>query len=276
MDDSDTSEQAPWCFVIAAIGEEGSDTRKRSDQILRHVIQRVVSELGYQAVRADQIAEPGLISSQVIQHVIEDPIVIADLTEHNPNVFYELGLRHAVGKPVIQLIETGEPLPFDVGPVRTIFIDHRNMDSVERCREELGAQVAAIKNGTADADTPISMAIDLQELRRSGNPLEKSNAEILESLAELRRMMSAAMRGMRNRVKEEVSEQLYLGALREAALSDAEENARHERVLTGNAAARLISERRAARERSVHGSGIPSAPPERPTVPGGYDDEEPF
>ena len=59
-------------FVIAPIGEEDSEIRKRSDQILKHVIQPSVDECGYKAVRADKIEKPGVITSQVIQHVVED------------------------------------------------------------------------------------------------------------------------------------------------------------------------------------------------------------
>ena len=77
------------CFVIAPIGEPESETRKRSDQILKHVISPAAIECGYSTTRADQISEPGMITSQVIQHVVDDPLVVADLTERNPNVFYE-------------------------------------------------------------------------------------------------------------------------------------------------------------------------------------------
>lgn len=86
------------CFVIAPIGEPGSETRRRSDQILNHVIKPVAKQAGYAAVRADEEGEPGLITHQVIQHLLDDPLVIADLTGRNPNVFYELAIRHAINK----------------------------------------------------------------------------------------------------------------------------------------------------------------------------------
>jgi hypothetical protein len=43
-------------------------------------------------VRADHIAEPGIITRQVIKHIFEDALVVGDLSERNPNVFYELAL----------------------------------------------------------------------------------------------------------------------------------------------------------------------------------------
>ena len=94
------NESPKICFVIAPIGEPESDTRRRSDQILRHVIRPAVKSKGYTAIRADEISEPGIITSQVIQHIVEDPLVVADLTERNPNVFYELAVRHAIRNTV--------------------------------------------------------------------------------------------------------------------------------------------------------------------------------
>lgn len=94
------------CFVVAPIGEPDSDARKRSDQVLRHIICPAVQPLGYEPVRADQISEPGIITTQIIQHIIDDPLVVADLSGWNPNVFYELALRHALRKPYVQLYPT--------------------------------------------------------------------------------------------------------------------------------------------------------------------------
>lgn len=174
------------CFVIAPIGKEGSEVRIRSDQVLKHIIAPVARECGYDPIRADQISEPGLITSQVIQHVVDDALVIADLTGWNPNVFYELAIRHAVKKPMVQIINATETMPFDVAATRTIQVDHHDLDSAARAREEIGKQIKAVEKNPSEVDTPISVAVELQSLRQSDNPLEKSNAEIMSMLQELR------------------------------------------------------------------------------------------
>ena len=102
------------CFVISPIGSEGSDTRRRADQILKHVIVPAVTACDFEALRADQISEPGLITTQVIQHIIEDPLVIADLTDSNPNVFYEAGIAHTLGKHVVPITQNPDDIPFDL------------------------------------------------------------------------------------------------------------------------------------------------------------------
>lgn len=170
------------CFVIAPIGEESSPTRKRSDQVLKHIISPPAAECGYQPIRADQMSQPGLITSQVIQHIVEDPLVIADLTERNANVFYELSLRHAIGKPVVQIIHIADAMPFDVAASRTIKFDHQNLDSVEAAKEQIAKQIRAVEKNPHEVDTPISVAVDLRVLQRSDNPIARSNADILNAL----------------------------------------------------------------------------------------------
>ena len=179
-------EKKNLCFVISPIGEDGSEIRRRSDQVLKHIISPAAKDCGYEPIRADKISEPGMITSQVIQHLVDDALVIADLTGRNPNVFYELAIRHAVRKPIVQVIQQGEPIPFDVAQSRTIQVDHHDLDSVARCREDLVKQIHSVENDPTDVDTPISVAIDLQSLRQSENPLEKSSAEIITMLQDLR------------------------------------------------------------------------------------------
>jgi hypothetical protein len=252
MPDSDAVEEAPCCFVIAPIGDEGTDVRRRSDQILEHIIRPVVSEWGYSALRADKMPKPGLITSQVILQLIEADLVIADLTDHNPNVFYELAVRHAFRKPVIQLIQAGQGLPFDVAGLRTIFVDHRDLDSAAACERELRKHIKEIRSGGDEADSPISSAVDLAELRRSGNPLEKSNAEILESLAELRHMVASLL--LQRFKTDPVTAQVR------ARLAE-------EFRMEANHAARV-------RPSVASAPSVPSAPPQPPSVPWAYDDED--
>jgi hypothetical protein len=174
------------CFVIAPIGAADSPTRHRSDKVLRHIIAPVVEARGYEAVRADQIAEPGLITSQVIQRIIEDPLVVADLSEWNPNVFYELALRHALRRPLIQLIGEGERIPFDVAGMRTVTFDVTDLDSVEAAKREIDNQLAILERDPDSVETPISFTLDVRALRQGDSPEGRSIAELVQAMAELK------------------------------------------------------------------------------------------
>jgi hypothetical protein len=175
------------CFVISPIGEAGSETRKRADQVLRHVIEPAAANCGFEAIRADKMSEPGMITSQVIQHIVDDPLVIADLTGSNANVFYELAIRHAIRKPLVQVIQKGEKIPFDVAGMRTIPVDHKDLDSVDEARTEIEKQIRAIEGRSPDEiDSPITVSIELQALRQSENPEQRSLAEFVSAVGDLR------------------------------------------------------------------------------------------
>ena len=167
------------CFVVAPIGGVGTEIRIRSDKVLKHIVAPAAIECGYEPLRADQISEPGIITSQVIQHIVEDPLVIADLTGPNANVFYELAIRHAFRMPVVQIIDAAESIPFDVAASRTIAFDYRDLDSAELARKEIARQIRAVENNPRDVDNPLTVAVELQSLRKSDNPLEKSAADIM-------------------------------------------------------------------------------------------------
>lgn len=181
------------CFVICPIGEEGSPTRDQSNKVFRHLITPPAQQAGYTPKRADHLDRPGIITSQVIEHVIEAPLVIADLTDRNPNVFYELAIRHAVKKPLIQLINRKEQIPFDVASTRIIKFDLTDPDSVERAKEEIANQIQSLHTDDSPIDNPISTALDLKALKRSEDPKDRSLGEVIAAIRELRDWVAESM-----------------------------------------------------------------------------------
>ena len=64
------------------------------------------------------MANSGLITKAIIEQIITADLVIADLTGNNPNVFYELAIRHSYRKPTIQIVKGEIDIPFDVANMR--------------------------------------------------------------------------------------------------------------------------------------------------------------
>lgn len=79
---------------------------------------------GLRAVRADaEIFATGKIMDQVWQGINAAKVLVAELTSRNPNVFYELGLAHALKKPVVLVSAKEEDVPFDLQHIRVIYYD---------------------------------------------------------------------------------------------------------------------------------------------------------
>lgn len=111
------------CFIITPIGEKGSPLRKRIDDVIE-VIKTVLEEKQYEAIVPHEISGPGMITNDIVKNIFESELVIANLTELNSNVLYELAARHCTCKPVITICESGTRLPFDVNNYRTIFYEN--------------------------------------------------------------------------------------------------------------------------------------------------------
>jgi hypothetical protein len=172
------------CFVISPIGAAGSAERKRSDTHLKHIFRAALEPLGFEVVRADEISEPGSITLQVLARILESDLVIADLTDHNPNVFYELAVRHASEKPVIHTITTGQSIPFDIADLRTIYIDI-DLDGAERSRKAIAAQVSEIEQGRV-GQTPVKLAGVIKHISSSNSDDKLLLTQILDGLTEIR------------------------------------------------------------------------------------------
>ncbi|GGZ01632.1 hypothetical protein GCM10010385_59030 [Streptomyces geysiriensis] len=147
------SDQPRKCFVVGPIGDphaaHGSPEREAYEHhlgIFEQVIAPACEKYGVSAVRADGIAHAGDINEQICRHVVESDLVIADVSGGNPNVMYELGLRHITGRPTIHIGEAGQ-LPFDIASIRTIRYQ-RTRSHLAGARKEIeSALEAGLRDG---------------------------------------------------------------------------------------------------------------------------------
>lgn len=88
------------------------------------IFKPAIEQAGLDPIRADgNIFGPGKIIDQIWRGIGSATVLIAELTTRNPNVFYELGLAHALHKPVILVSSTDEDVPFDLRHLRYIKYD---------------------------------------------------------------------------------------------------------------------------------------------------------
>lgn len=182
------------CFVVGPIGKDGSTERKHADLLLHSVIKHVLEteEFGYKVKRADEDADPGMIGDRVIADIIHAPLVVADLTDLNPNAFYELGIRHSTELPTVHIAKNGTPLPFDNVAHRTIFVDLGDWHSIEQARARLRDSVRSIRAPQFRVSNPITQANASFKMRQSEDPREQLIAEMHERLSMLESALSSS------------------------------------------------------------------------------------
>jgi hypothetical protein len=122
--------------------------------------------------------EPGRITSQIISLLMEAELVIADLTTNNANVFYELSLRHAIGKPVIHMAAAGTNVSFDVRDNRTIFYTMHSREA-EAAREELAKQIRHVRKPGYKAFNPILETVGIVNLENSNIPEKAAIGQLM-------------------------------------------------------------------------------------------------
>ena len=125
------------CFIITPIGDDTDPIRRHIEGIIDAAL-RPALEDKYDLVVAHRICEPGSITKQIITEIYSAKLVVANLTNRNPNVMYELAFRHSLGKPVIMIAEKGTPLPSDIVMERTIFYQNDARGVIE-LRESIAA-----------------------------------------------------------------------------------------------------------------------------------------
>lgn len=133
------------CFIVTAIGESGTETRDRADEVFSYLIAPVCEELGYKPVRVDQVDAVDNINETIITYLKTAPMVVADMTGHNPNAFYELGFRQAKELPLVPIIQAGNGLPFDVISQRTVFYN-LSVGKIEQSKKDLKAKMKSFEN----------------------------------------------------------------------------------------------------------------------------------
>jgi hypothetical protein len=122
----------PRAFVIMQFTEP-------FNSFFRHVIQPITKKIGLEAFRASDVYKPGIILDDILRDILESEVIIAEITSGNPNVFYELGYAHAIGKQTILLADRASAeLPFDIRGYRVIFYENtiKGKPEVERSLEE--------------------------------------------------------------------------------------------------------------------------------------------
>lgn len=114
------------------------------------IIKPAIEETNLRALRVDEIYGPSQIINDIWSGVNNAKAVIVELTSRNPNVMYELGLCHAIGKPVIMISQSEDDIPFDLRHMRCILYDTTEPDWASKLRSQISISIQSIIAGGKD------------------------------------------------------------------------------------------------------------------------------
>lgn len=176
-------EEKQSCFVIMPFGGW-------YDQYYDDIYRPAIEEAGLISQRADDLYRPGTIVNDIWQMTQSAKVILADLSGKNPNVFYELGLAHALVKPAILVTESIEQVPFDLRALRVLEYDKNEPDWGRLLKEKLARSIEEVIKAPLDAVLPAFLKVD-----RSSKPATVSEQEKI--LLDLKRdidMLKSEMR----------------------------------------------------------------------------------
>jgi hypothetical protein len=185
------------CLVIMPIGSDLAYRKylKRYEKLIKPAIEGVLqgAERVFNAIRADFISASGSINRTILRQLYQADVVVADLTDLNPNVFYELGVRHSLRKGTILVALEGTKIPFDVGDLRVEFYE----DCIGGETEAIPRIQALLRNFVGETpmeDSPVFLMIpelddpsvrNLADIKGRASSLEKEVGELRANLADL-------------------------------------------------------------------------------------------
>ena len=138
----------PVAFVVMPFSSE-------LEPIYRDFVQPTLHDCGFEVRRADELTKADSILKDIIRGIASATLIVADLTGNNPNVFYELGIAHARGKPSILLTQDVDSLPFDLRAYRVIPYNTHFL-KIQEARNALQRLAKAIAADSASHGNPVS------------------------------------------------------------------------------------------------------------------------
>lgn len=116
---TETEQETPACFVIMPFSDPDGYEKDHFKKVYEQIFKPAIEAAGFVAHRVDEDSASTLIQAKIFKQLIDAPMVLCDLSAKNPNVLYELGIRHAFDKPVVLVQEVGQSHIFDIVGVST-------------------------------------------------------------------------------------------------------------------------------------------------------------
>lgn len=142
-----TEKDKPVCFVIMPISDVHGYEPGHFGRVYEHILKPAIVAAGYVPIRADDTIKTDYIVVGIIQKIVESEMVICDFSARNPNVMYELGIRHAFNKPVALIKDRRTDKVFDIQGLRYVeYDDSLRIDTVQKDISKISGAIQETAN----------------------------------------------------------------------------------------------------------------------------------
>lgn len=136
------------CFVIMPISDQGDYPKGHFTKVYEQIFQPAIEAAGYEPYRVDDDKMCDSIIKKIFDAVYTCPMALCDLSNRNPNVLYELGLRQAYDKPVVLVQDDKTERIFDVSGINTVsYKSNRLYENILEARERITEAIISTKEG---------------------------------------------------------------------------------------------------------------------------------
>lgn len=185
------------CFVIMPIADRDPYQKGHFKRIYDHLITPACKMAGFKSERADDIGKADYIILTILRKIIESDMVICDLSSHNPNVMYELGIRQAFNKPVVLIKDQNTGGIFDIDGIR--YITYQNsliIDEAQKAQQEIAQSLQATFQQDSNS---INSLVQLLGVEPADNPIKRSQSDaIFAYFSEIRAKLETIEAGFNN------------------------------------------------------------------------------
>ncbi|MDE6747345.1 MAG: hypothetical protein K2J72_12040 [Oscillospiraceae bacterium] len=177
------------CFVMMPFSDPDGYDKGHFRKIYEQIIKPAIEKAGYIAYRVDENGVSDLITTKIFQAILDCDMAICDLSSRNPNVLYELGIRHAFDKPVVLINDDKTERIFDIQGLSTItYRSSRLYDEVPEDQKKITEAIKANENNSSSYS--IINMVKLQKAtydkdNKDVNSPELNNALLMRVIAAL-------------------------------------------------------------------------------------------
>lgn len=166
------------CFVISPIGKEGTDFYQDYKDLLDLIVSPALEIFDMEVKRGDHAISEDKIDTSVIKSIQDADVCICDITEPNPNVYYELGRRDETGKPVLLLKRKGSAAsPVDIATRRFFEYDWNSRYGIRDAQNNIREFVRPmIEQGFAERGKSATLGDIAETLSRLERKVDRINA----------------------------------------------------------------------------------------------------